>query len=35
MPAISDDYIVYLQKHKYDVSDLLDPSSYKEDIVSP
>ena len=34
-PAISDDYIVYLQEHEYDVGDVLDPTTYKEAIVSP
>ena len=34
-PAISDDYIVYLQEHEYNVGDLSDPTTYKEAIVSP
>ena len=34
-PAISDDYIVYLQKHEYDVGDVLDSTTYKEAIFSP
>ena len=34
-PAISYDYIVYLQEHEYDVGDVLDLTTYKEDIVSP
>ena len=34
-PAISDDYIVYLQKHEYDVGDVSNPTTYKEAIVSP
>ena len=34
-PAISDDYIVYLQEHEYDVGDVSDPTTYKEAIVSP
>ena len=33
--AISDDYIVYLQEHEYDVGVVLDPTTYKEAIVSP
>ena len=33
--AISDDYIVYLQEHEYDVGDVSDPTTYKESIVSP
>ena len=32
---ISDDYIVYLQEHEYDVGDVSDPTTYKEAIVSP
>ena len=28
-PVISDDYIVYLQEHEYDVGDVLDPTTYK------
>ena len=34
-PAISDDYIVYLQEHEYDVGDVSNPTTYKEAIVSP
>ena len=34
-PAISDDYIVYLQEHEYDVGDVSDPTTYREAIVSP
>ena len=34
-PSISDDYIVYLQEHEYDVGDVSDPTTYKEGIVSP
>ena len=34
-PVISDDYIVYLQEHKYDMSDVSDSTTYKEAIVSP
>ena len=34
-PAILDDSIVYLQEHEYDVGDVLDPTTYKEAIVSP
>ena len=33
--TISNNYIVYLQEHKYDVGDVLDPITYKEAIVSP
>ena len=33
--AISNDYIVYLQKHEYDIGDVLDLTTYKEAIVSP
>ena len=33
--AISDDYIVYLQEHGYDVGDVSDPTTYKESIGSP
>ena len=33
--AISDDYIIYLQEHEYDMGDVSDPSTYKEAIVSP
>ena len=34
-PSISDDYIVYLKKHEYDVGDVLDSTTYKEAIFSP
>ena len=34
-PAISNDYIVYLQEHKYDVGDVSNPTTYNEAIVSP
>ena len=34
-PAISDDYIVYLQEYEYDVGDVSDPTTYKEAIFSP
>ena len=34
-PAISDDYIVYLQKHEYDMGDVSNPTTYKEVVVSP
>ena len=34
-PAISNDYIVYLQEHEYDVGDVSDPTAYKEAIISP
>ena len=34
-PAISNDYFVYLQEHKYDVGDVSYPTTYKEAIVSP
>ena len=33
--TISDDYIVYLQEHEYDVGDVSDSTTYKEAIVSP
>ena len=33
--TISDDYIVYLQEHEYDVGDVLDPTIYKQAIVTP
>ena len=33
--AISDDYIVYLQEHEYDVGDVSYPTTYKKAIVSP
>ena len=32
---ISDDYIVFLQDHEYDVGDVLDLTTYKEAIVGP
>ena len=34
-PSISDDYIVFLQEHEYDVCDVSYPTTYKEFIVSP
>ena len=34
-PVISDDYIIYLQEHEYDVGDVSNPNTYKEAIVSP
>ena len=34
-PIVSDDYIVYLQKHEYDVGDVSDPTTNKEAILSP
>ena len=34
-PVISDDYIVYLQEHEYDVGDVLNPTTYREAIISP
>ena len=33
--AISDDYIVYLQEHEYDVGGVSNLTTYKEVIVSP
>ena len=33
--AISDDYIVYLQEHEYDVGDVSDSTPHKEATVSP
>ena len=33
--AISDDYIVYLQEHEYDVGDVSNSTTYKQAIVSP
>ena len=33
--VISDDYIVYLHEHEYDVGDVSDPTIYKEAIDSP
>ena len=35
MPAISYDYIIYLQEHEYDVGDVSYPTTYKEVISSP
>ena len=32
-PVISDDYIVYLQEHEYDVGDVLDPTTYKVELA--
>ena len=34
-PVILDDYIVYLQEQEYDVSDVSDPTTYEEAIISP
>ena len=34
-PSISDDYIVYLQEHEYDVSGVSDLTTYKEAIGGP
>ena len=34
-PAISNDYIVYVQEHEYDVGVVSNPTTYKEAIVSP
>ena len=34
-PAISNDYIIYLQEHEYDVSDVSYQTTYKEAIGSP
>ena len=34
-PALSDDYIVYLKEHEYDVGNVSNPTTYKEAIVSP
>ena len=34
-PTISDDYIVYLQEHEYDLGDVSNLTTYKEVIVSP
>ena len=34
-PAISDEYIVYLQEHGYDVGDITYPTTYKEAIINP
>ena len=34
-PTILDDNIVYLQEHEYNVSDVSDPTTYKEAIVNP
>ena len=33
--TISDDHIVYLQEHEYDIGDTSDPTTYKEAITSP
>ena len=33
--AISNDYIVYLQEHEYDMGDVSYPTTYKETIISP
>ena len=34
LPTISDDYIVYLQEHEYDVGNVSNPTTYKKAIVS-
>ena len=34
-PVISNDYIVYLHEHEYDVGDVSNSITYKEVIVSP
>ena len=34
-PVISDDYIVYLQNHEYDVGDVSNTTNHKEAIASP
>ena len=34
-PAISNDYIIYLQEHEYDVGNESNPTTYKKVIVSP
>ena len=34
-PVISDDYIIYLQEQEYEVSDVSDPTTNKEAIISP
>ena len=34
-PVISDDYIVYLQEHEYDVGDVSKLTTYKEAVASP
>ena len=34
-PTISNDYIVYLQEHEYDVGDISYLTTYKEVIFSP
>ena len=34
-PTISNDYIVYLQEHEYDVGDVSNPTTYKKVVVSP
>ena len=33
-PAISSDYVIYLQEHVFDVVDTSDPSTYQEAITS-
>ena len=33
--TISDDYIIYLQEHEYDIGDTSDPTTYKEAIIGP
>ena len=34
-PAISDDYMIYLQEHEYDVYDASDPTTYQKAIHCP
>ena len=34
-PTVSNDYIVYLQEHEYDVGNVSDPNTYKEAIFNP
>ena len=34
-PTISDDYTIYLQEHEYNVGEVLDPTTYREAIISP
>ena len=34
-PAISNDCIVYLQEHEYDMGDVLDMNPYRESMVNP
>ena len=34
-PVISNDYIVFLEEHEYDVGDVLNSTTYKEAIISP